>query len=505
MNAIEFDIYLEQPIIISQAISGGENTTLSMDYIPGSIIRGALIANYLKKGHRLTFSGDDNLFFDNNVSFLNAYPKFEGKRTIPTPLSWRVNKDALNDDSFSIIDYSKDGHVDLPRPVTSPGNFFYPTNFDQNGKDVVLIDPKKEQNIHIGSTEKMVVESGKNFVFTYEALIASQTFRAVIISENTTLDPEKLGVEDNKLLTIGRSKAANYGLCRIKNIKTIGGWQECLPLKPAEIEETDKIFILTLLSPAIFIDKDGQPSLYPDWWLDRGELEDSFVKPILVGGFNRKWKMPVPQVIAAAAGSTYKYRKSAIKTELPNSLGERTKEGFGRYAINLFSEKTWSRTQNTPKNILVLPNITSKKKISKEAIDAIKKRNLDIAIESALRSIRIEKSPNNSQLSRLREAAVSARVKESLGPIKMLLENLKDNAKDQFLTATIELNSGENPKFLHWIKNLAEKPKEAIGFPKDKNYEYTNKDEVYYVARLIEKFAKLATLAQQSDKETKHD
>lgn len=502
MNAIEFDIYLEQPIIISQAISGGENTSLSMDYIPGSIIRGALIANYLKKGNRLTFSGDDNLFFDNKVSFLNAYPEYEGRRTIPTPLSWRVNKDALDDESFSIIDYSKDGHDDLPRPVSSPGNFFYPANFDQNGKDVVLIDPKKEQNIHIGSTQKMVVESGKNFVFTYEALIAGQTFRAVIINENSTLDPEKLDVVNNKLLTIGRSKAANYGRCRIKNIKEIENWQESSPFKSTKMEEVGETFILTLLSPAIFIDEQGQPSLYPDWWLDRGELEDSFVKPILVGGFNRKWKMPVPQVIAAAAGSTYKYRKSAIKAKLPNSLGERTKEGFGRYAINLLSGKKWSKTQNTPKNILVLPDITSKTKIPK---GAFKRWKLDAAIESALPNIRIESSPNNSQLSRLREAAVNARVKENFGPIEMLLANLKDNAKDQFLSATIELNSGENLKFLHWIKNLAEKPKEAIGFPKDKNYEYTNKDEVYYVARLIEKFARLATLAQQSDKETKHD
>ncbi len=509
MNAIEFDVYLEQALIISQAISGGENTSLSMDYIPGSMIRGALIANYLKKGKPLAFSGDENFFFDNNVSFLNAYPKYESRRSIPIPLSWRVNKDALGDDSFSIIDYSMDQHSGLSQLVNPPGNFFYPVNLNQAvNKEVALIEPKKEQNIHVGSTKKMVVEEGKNFVFTYEALLAGQSFRAVIISENSTLDPERLGVEENKLLTIGRSKAANYGLCRIKNIKEVKDWQECSPLKSAKIEEVGVSFILTLLSPSIFIDRSGQPSLYPDWWFDRTQLLDSFVKPVLLGGFNRKWKMPVPQVLAAAAGSTYKYCIPAIKGQLPNSLGERTKEGFGRYAINLLPTKQWQTTKKMPQNVLVLPDIVSNASIPDGAIETIKKRNLEAAIASTLQGITINNPPNNSQLSRLREAAVSARINrinKNLDPIKDLLKNLKENAKDQFEAATIELYSGQKEKLLYWIKNLVEKPKEAIGFPTDEKHIYTEEDAVYYVAKLIEKHARLATLAQQSDKEPEDD
>lgn len=506
MNALEFDIYLEQPLIISQAISGGENTSLSMDYIPGSMIRGTLIANYLKEGKQLAFSGADNLFFDNNISFLNAYPEYEGKRAIPTPLSWRVNKDALDDESFKIIDYSRNGHGKLIQPVSSPGHFFYPVDFDQNRNNVLLIDPKKEQNVHIGSTEKMVVESGKNFVFTYEALIAGQTFRAVIISENSLLNPEKLGIEDNKLLTIGRSKAANYGLCRIKNVKVIENWQESAPFKSARIEEVGETFILTLLSPTIFMDKAGQPSLYPDWWLDREKLEDSFVKPVLVGGFNRKWKLPVPQVIAAAAGSTYRYKKSAITEPLPTCLGERTKEGFGRYAIDLFNQKEWMTTQDAPKNVLVLPEIVSDAILPDGAIKTIKNRNLEATITSYLFGIReINNSPNNSQLSRLREAAVSARIDENLNPIKELLANFKQNAKEQFESATIKLYTQEEPKLLDWIEELVNAPNGAMGFPPDTIYTYTDIDAILYVARFIEKFARLAILAQQTEKEPKDD
>lgn len=58
---------------------------------------------------------------------------------------------------------------------------------------------------------------------------------------------------------------------------------------------------------------------------------------------------------------------------------------------------------------------------------------------------------------------------------------------------------------MYWIKNLVEKPKEAIGFPTDEKHIYTEEDAVYYVAKLIEKHARLATLAQQSDKEPEDD
>ncbi len=76
MNALTFQIHLHEPVLVTQGGSGDPNSAVGFDFIPGSVIRGALIGKYIQGRNEDKVDATDKdfrrLFFDGNVSFLNA-------------------------------------------------------------------------------------------------------------------------------------------------------------------------------------------------------------------------------------------------------------------------------------------------------------------------------------------------------------------------------------------------------------------------------------------------
>jgi CRISPR-associated protein Csx10 len=76
------------------------------------------------------------------------------------------------------------------------------------------------------------------------------------------------------------------------------------------------------------------------------ELESAYMEGTFIGGFNRKWGLPLPQVPAVKAGSVfvYKYQSDFVTEDWIHNLeregiGERKTEGFGRIAINWLEQE----------------------------------------------------------------------------------------------------------------------------------------------------------------------
>src|SRR4051812_1461056 len=101
MTTIAYRLYLEQPLLAT-APQGDQNSAVSYDYIPGSLVRGALIGRYHRQAASADLAADPaarRLFFDGTTLFLHAYPLAEcGGRTVPTPLALLREKDARIDD-----------------------------------------------------------------------------------------------------------------------------------------------------------------------------------------------------------------------------------------------------------------------------------------------------------------------------------------------------------------------------------------------------------------------
>jgi CRISPR-associated protein Csx10 len=136
---------------------------------------------------------------------------------------------------------------------------------------------------------------------------------------------------------------------------------------------------ITLLSDAILNDpKSGQHSTSPQTILAAispafgGQIPDLsqckiFSRSTIVGGFNRKWGLPLVQTVAVSMGSVivipvYRVSATGVATLIKSGIGQRRTEGYGRLAVNwqlnpsfklqMHSLDVASRSENPPSNEL---------------------------------------------------------------------------------------------------------------------------------------------------------
>src|SRR5713101_1236047 len=81
------------------ALDGDPNSAVAFNYLPGSVLRGAVIGKYLRAKNLTTDQFDaadpeeQRLFFDGMTRYLNGYLlDRQYKRTLPTPQSWQHKK-----------------------------------------------------------------------------------------------------------------------------------------------------------------------------------------------------------------------------------------------------------------------------------------------------------------------------------------------------------------------------------------------------------------------------
>src|SRR5207253_4534369 len=107
-----------QPMLAT-GLEGDPNAGVSLPYIAGSVVRGAVIGLFLQHNSQKDLAvAERDLFFNDQVRFLNAYPLVEvsnnelPKRSLPTPLSWHKEKDGKEiyggeDADRNIYDFAK--------------------------------------------------------------------------------------------------------------------------------------------------------------------------------------------------------------------------------------------------------------------------------------------------------------------------------------------------------------------------------------------------------------
>lgn len=197
---------------ITFAEKSGDNVLYATKrYVPGSALRGALAANYIKK-HKLQDAHLDPTFFDlflaGKVRFLPAYPKCDGidKESSVIPLSFMASKDGR-----SIKDFAWDN---TPVPGYKKMNGFAVIDEDKLYRTAANV--QIEFHMSRSSDDERVTGSSKEGnVFNYEYLEPYQDFIGSIIVDDGN---EELIAVLKQLLTdtlhLGRAKNAQYGSCR---------------------------------------------------------------------------------------------------------------------------------------------------------------------------------------------------------------------------------------------------------------------------------------------------
>jgi CRISPR-associated protein Csx10 len=444
MIALAFEIHLREPLLAT-ALEGDPNSSVSLPFIPGSLLRGALGACYLTQHPGPDLAADPTyrrLFLDGNVRYLHAYPLARlGQRTLPTPSSWKVGKGTTK----PVYDLSVE-LADLEQPKSLDGDFCW-----LEDREFELYRVNKHVNVHTQRDRKMgrAIE-GAGAVFQYEAIAPGEVFGAVILGADAGMLQPLL--EQGSLL-LGGSHSAGYGLVKIQNVRQVSDWSET-PVTPTDVPAGGEIAV-TLLSDVLLRDENGRYTGYLGAktlgaCLGVGLkpiLERTHAQPVIVGGFNRKWGLPLPQIPAARAGSVYVFqvldpipadRLARLMTE---GIGERRTEGFGRVAINWHSEyeNPQLREVSKPPSSLATPSFSSTSAaLAGRMAGRMLRRTLDRRLTERVNRLKITRSPENSQLSRLRVIARSALATQDVERIREYLHGLEETARKQFEGARIE-------------------------------------------------------------------
>jgi len=356
MRVVEYEVKLLEPVLAGR-LNEDENTASSLDYLPGSMLRGAIIGKYMRaQGLKEIDAGDlekRRLFFDGTTRYLNAYPLVLERRSLPMPFSWYRAKG----EEGIAYDFGSNRCSDEKQWMRVPFPFcLLPDDLNDKGQ---LIRPEQQLSIHIarnrrkGTAYKNTVPVGEEMgaLFRYRALAKGQYFKGAIVCNSDDADKDAeffKGILSGETF-LGKSSRAGYGRVLFENVQICSdqNWRE-IPMQLEPIE--DKIYF-TLVSDALIRDDSGHFSLSPiDLIKAIGkqlgvqlELQSSFLREQLTGGFNRKWGLPLPQAPAFAMGSVFVCKKpdcdfEGLKERLlkleSTGIGMRRIDGYGRVLVN---------------------------------------------------------------------------------------------------------------------------------------------------------------------------
>ena len=532
MIALALNIMLDEPVLVS-APGGDPNTNLSLDYIPGSVIRGALINAYLKDQPSESQEFHD-WFLSGKIRFLNGYPcVLGGRRSLPVPNALVEDKTLESGSQvLSIVNRLATKAPILPKSLQEHFGLIEQAILKTVAPpDQVAVHTMRDREMgKAGSPD----EDMEGAVYQYQSLAAGIIFQGII------LVPDGLASSVTKFesllksvpIWLGGATTGGYGKVHIKTNR-LEGWREIS--EPAVEIKVGHEFNLLLTSDMLVRDAAGQfgdhvvAALIDRFGEGAISQVDAYNRLGWVGGFNRKWGLPLPQEWVVSSGGSYRLKANRTITQEEvialetDGLGERRAEGFGQVVIaqdfaRLFLKEAVSqdRTELTPQGELS----DSDQKLIKQMVKRWLTAQLDRGVAARINDLMPEVSSRikirNSQLARLRIQLREAARKKSMKPIKdyLNLVNQRAVARDQYESVHIH---GE--RLLSWVEHWIEASENAefeksiwkeltvdelksysIGtIPGGKAWQTDSELQYEYTLRLID--GVLARLMKQGDQE----
>jgi len=359
MYQLKYTLRTLSPVLIT-SISGDTNMVSTLDYIPGSVLRGAFTAKYIEnlpsgsKAHEEPFFND--CFLNSGLCFSNAYIlKEENSDAIhyPTPISIMKVK-TKESNIFDLIQ-------GIPEEQTkSLGKYC-----EINGNNIYIAIPSKSINLHNTRKDNRLKGcSDDGSIFNYESIDAGQEFSGKIIGSKKDIEKISALFSLGDKILVGRSKTIQYGKTEITRISKIQEYiSETGTFKKEKLANN---FFFTFLSPAIFYNNYGfSTTSLSDfkYYLANSiginteniEIKQTFKKAETVENFISIWLLKTPSETCMKAGSCFEITISDWNENIKESLielqktgiGERTGEGFGRFALNLQESKEYKLQEET--------------------------------------------------------------------------------------------------------------------------------------------------------------
>ncbi|MCS6884913.1 MAG: hypothetical protein RMM17_00515 [Acidobacteriota bacterium] len=361
----------------------------TVSFIPGSIMRG-VAASALGDPRNHPHRKDDfrSLILDNKVAFLNAYVCANQQRGIPAPLSLRVKADSPLE-AIDITSYDRSlTDEDCSKLIPLNDRFLSFSN-------LTLAEPIRTLRISYS-------KRSDSFSIT-ELLEAGQSFRGLIqirandVAECNLLE-SKLKQYLTSPITIGRAQHSNTEFV----------WQERSAREVEEGTIQEDIAkgerFCALLTSSYIGRNQHTGQLDPTYIADELVSALRHVKVLqrvwtfsIVGGFNRAWRLELPQALGCSPGSVIvleSTQRITLDTLLDiehRGFGERLAEGFGRVAFfRPFNQKLLLR-----KVVGASPDLVQKKLLERAVSNVITREAIRLAMHT-------DDPPEVSLLRRLR-------------------------------------------------------------------------------------------------------
>lgn len=482
MKVIHYRIHLLEPTLVT-SLQGDPNSGVAFDYLPSSALRGMLIGKYLNSKSSHTSDASDptlqRLFFDGTTRYLNGYPlDAYNHPSLPVPASWQHAKG----EEGKIFDFAVEPQDDSQQWQSISASFY-----TQSNNTVRLIRPARNIAVHTQRTARFgrampqyrPSENGQpderltswldedeipGAVYRYDALAAGQTFEATIICDNDDDEPTLRALLGG-YVTLGGSRSGGYGQASISLIDDDNAERGA---SEDDEEPPEGKLIVTLQSDVLLRDGSGQFAVDPELLrrvLSRYlrvelELEDAFLKAEVIGGFNRKWGLPLPQTLAVRMGSVlvFKAPDEYDPTLLDNlevrGIGERRAEGFGRLAFN--RQRAEELTVDSTRKSRGLAHFTFSEgeahTLARLMVDRMLRHHLDEWLLAAANEIKIANPPSNAQISRLRGAVLEEIRKATPDTVRICryIDSIeaRSSARRQFERSTVD-----GKPLLRWLKD----------------------------------------------------
>ena len=235
MRYLVYKIFTEEPVKISGQ-NKAEEAESSLDYIPGSAVRGAVVGAYLRRGAKEEeiYTGSWKQKLLKRTWFLNAYPLYREKsgtkegterRSLPAPWCFYGKKTDLtryNGGEISVRNIlnpgENTGSAEEKVCAKEPFVFF--------GKDTVYgVKVRKEFRLHV-SVNASENHGAGTAMFRYGVISPGQEFCGIIMTEDDSLADEIKKLISEEVYYLGGSKGSGYGQTRFSFLRETAGEME---------------------------------------------------------------------------------------------------------------------------------------------------------------------------------------------------------------------------------------------------------------------------------------
>lgn len=333
---IYLTIDVEEPLKINDVLRTRDSTR-ALTYIPGHVLRGALVHAYLQDKKPTPNDLDTvNIFNPEKIQFWNGYLMVNGKRSLPFAQHlFETKADSKSKATVKKIYNSLQDNgleeIESESPVRVNRHMMA---LDEDGIIGANVEITSSLHININGPDGQRDDA----LYRYEAIAPKQRFQAIVKAEEAHDFVEWLSQKESFHIWLGGARNSGYGRSRI----TIQTGDENLEIPNNVGSVNDELYMLATSDWIVYNEQGQLVSSIDDKWLSEQlgttvKLVGQVVNTELSGGYISHWRAYQPMIRSVKAGSIYRYKvagsidETKLNKLIERGIGSRTNEGFGRF------------------------------------------------------------------------------------------------------------------------------------------------------------------------------